>query len=234
MKIRILGTRGEIEPSAPYHARHSGVLVDGKILLDLGEREFLDRKPQAAFITHLHPDHAIFVRDRSVRADLPVYAPEARADGVRVRVVARPMTLGPYRITPIPTVHSKNVKSSAYLVRRGKRSLLYTGDLIWIPRRHRRLLGRPDLVITEASFLREGGAVRRDAETGQVVGHTGVPNLVHFFRGFTRHILLVHFGAWFYADMKTARRQLRALGRQHGVEVHVGYDGMEMSLGQLD
>ena len=234
MRIRVLGTRGEIEPSAPYHARHSGVLLDDTILLDLGEREFLDYEPRAALITHLHPDHAFFVRDRSATVAMPVYAPEARSDGVRVRAVAGEMTLHRHRVTAIPTVHSLKVKSCAYRIEKGGRSLLYTGDLLWIARRYRVLVGRPDLVITEASFMREGGAVRRDAETGQVFGHTGVPNLVRFFSGYTKHMLLVHFGAWFYDDMKGARRELRALGREHGVSVRVGYEGMELDLDHLD
>jgi glyoxylase-like metal-dependent hydrolase (beta-lactamase superfamily II) len=62
MNIKILGTRGEIKVSAPYHSRHSGVLIDNTLLLDCGEPEFLDYKPQAILITHLHPDHAFFVR----------------------------------------------------------------------------------------------------------------------------------------------------------------------------
>ena len=69
MKITILGTRGEIEPTAPYHARHSGLLVDDTLMFDLGEQEFLAYKPSYIFITHLHPDHAYFVRDSRLDLD---------------------------------------------------------------------------------------------------------------------------------------------------------------------
>jgi hypothetical protein len=41
MRLKILGTRGNILPSAPRYARHSGILVDSRILLDLGEATFL-------------------------------------------------------------------------------------------------------------------------------------------------------------------------------------------------
>jgi hypothetical protein len=52
MRLTILGTRGNILPSAPGYARHSGILVDARILLDLGEAEYLrhgrrDRPPGA-------------------------------------------------------------------------------------------------------------------------------------------------------------------------------------------
>ncbi len=36
MEIRVPRTRGEIQSSLPYHSKHSGVLVDKTLLLDLG------------------------------------------------------------------------------------------------------------------------------------------------------------------------------------------------------
>jgi hypothetical protein len=41
MKIKILGTRGDIKAAKPYHAKHSGVLVDNTLLFDLGKRQYL-------------------------------------------------------------------------------------------------------------------------------------------------------------------------------------------------
>jgi hypothetical protein len=75
--------------------------------------------------------------------------------------------------------------------------------------------------------------VRKDKLTGRPYGHTGVPDLIALFKDFTRHILLVHFGAWFYTHIPRARRQLRAIGRENGVDVHVGYDGMTLDLAAL-
>ena len=76
--MTILGTRGEIEASAPYHARHSGILIDDTLLFDLGEKEFLDYNPSYIFITHLHPDHAYFVRSGTSipETNAIIYAPE--------------------------------------------------------------------------------------------------------------------------------------------------------------
>ncbi len=39
MKIKILGTRGKIEPQAKNHINHTGFLLDDKILIDVGRRE---------------------------------------------------------------------------------------------------------------------------------------------------------------------------------------------------
>ena len=85
MKIRVLGARGEIDESSPRHARHSGLLLDGRLLFDLGEREFLENKPRLVFITHLHPDHAFFVR-RPAPLGVPVYAPETLAAAPEVKL----------------------------------------------------------------------------------------------------------------------------------------------------
>ncbi|MEN6311400.1 MAG: MBL fold metallo-hydrolase [Acidobacteriota bacterium] len=232
MKIKVLGTRGEVEESAPRHSRHSGLLVDGRLLLDLGEREFLETGARRVFITHLHPDHAFFVRSPGPLG-VPVYAPETR-DGVpELRLFPGEMAYGGYRIRAVPTDHSLKVKSTAYLVEKGGRRLLYTGDMFWINKEYRPLLGRLDLVVTEASFLVRGGMIRRDRAAGRAFGHAGVPNLIELFRVHTSNILFVHFGSWFYADARASRRKLEALGRQNGVAVRVGYDGYELDLGEL-
>jgi hypothetical protein len=64
--------------------------------------------------------------------------------------------------------------------------------------RYQRRLRQLDLVVTDGSYLRRGGLVRVDAETGVRFGHAGVPDLVELFRRFTRRIVITHFGSWFY------------------------------------
>jgi glyoxylase-like metal-dependent hydrolase (beta-lactamase superfamily II) len=232
MRIKVLGTRGEVEPSVPYHSKHSGVLVDGTVLLDLGEREFLDCEPRGIFVTHLHPDHAFFVTEPA-EIDIPIYAPERSKNATNVRVIESTVQFASYRVMPIPTHHSKKVKSVAYLVDSGEQKLLYTGDIIWINKEYHHLFADLALVITEASFVRKGGMIRKDKDTGQIYGHNGVPNLIDLFKPFTRHILLVHFGNWFFRGVGPARKKLNELGKSSGVNIHVGYDGMELDLKEL-
>ncbi|HVP90127.1 MAG TPA: MBL fold metallo-hydrolase [Terriglobales bacterium] len=232
MTVKVLGTRGEIEESAPRHSRHSGLLVDGRLLFDLGEPEFLGTKPERVFLTHLHPDHAFFVRAPAPLGRI-IYAPETRAGVPELRLFPGRVRWRGYVIRAVPTDHSLKVKSTAYVVEKGGQRLLYTGDMFWINKAYQPLLGRLDLVVTEASFVRRGGMIRRDRATGAAYGHAGVPNLVELFARFTRHILLVHFGSWFYADTRAALRMLRALGKENGVDVRAGYDGYELDLGDL-
>jgi len=232
MKIRVLGTRGEIEPSLPYHSRHSGVLLDSLLLLDLGEQEFLEYNPSAVLVTHLHPDHAFFIT-HPASLDVPVYAPQP--DGLSIIPVSAGETfrLGAHQITPVPTHHSLKVDSMAYVIAHGGQKLLYTGDMIWINKEYHHLLNDLDLVITEGSYLRKGGMVRRDKATGRLWGHTGIPDLVRLFKTFTSNILLTHFGKWFFKDTRTARRKLADLAKQNGVNLMVGYDGLELDISSL-
>jgi ribonuclease BN (tRNA processing enzyme) len=232
MKIRILGTRGEIDTTAPRHRYHSGILIDEKILFDLGEPQFLAINPSCIFITHLHPDHAFFVT-RPFPVGPPVYAPEPFRDSVTVTALRGPLTTGPYVITPIPTLHSNRVHSSAYLVTKSSESVLYTGDMIRIDEKYQHLIKKVDLVITDGSYFRKGGMVRRDPKTGAPFGHAGIHELISLFSSCTKHILFVHFGSWFYKDVRAARRKLKRVGRESGVTVHVGYDGMELGTENL-
>lgn len=229
VRIRILGTRGEIEETAPYHSRHSGVLLDGRLLLDLGEPEFLDARPEAVLITHLHPDHAYFVRAGTAPppAGVPIFAPESRP-GFALTVLDGPAVIAGYEVRPIPTHHSLKVASQAYLVSDGAAKILYTGDMIWINKDYHPLFEGLDLVITEASFIRPGGLVKKDPATGKIYGHRGVPDLVHLFKPYCRRIVLVHFGAWFYKDVRAARREVRRLGRENGVVLEAARDGREI------
>ena len=88
MRLRILGTRGNIEVSVPRHLQHSGILIDTGLLLDIGEREYLNYRPQWIFVTHLHSDHMALQP-----GDIPkgvLYVPEIY---IRMKRVLRPVVV---------------------------------------------------------------------------------------------------------------------------------------------
>jgi ribonuclease BN (tRNA processing enzyme) len=231
MKIRVLGTRGEIEEEAPRHRMHSGVLIDETLLLDLGEKEFLDFSPSAVLITHLHPDHAFFVR-KPASVEVLLYAPEPY-NSMNILVPDEEFRVGEYTIRAIPTHHSKLVRSVAYRVEKDGQKFLYTGDIIWVDKKYHHLLGDLDLVITDGSYYRKGGMIRKDEKTGQIFGHNGIPDLIQLFSEYTRYILLVHFGSWFFSDIEGSEKKLRELGDSMGMKVMTGYEGMEIDLAEI-
>lgn len=214
------------------HANHSGVLIDDKILLDVGEKTFLDYHPEYIFVTHLHPDHACFVRNHE-DIDFPIYAPEGYKGPANVMAVSQTMTLGQYKITPVPTHHSKLVKSLAYIVEKGSEKLIYTGDVVWIDKEYHSLFAGAGLAITDGSYIRKGGLIIKDKETGQLYGHTGIPNLINMFKEYTRRILFVHFGGWFFESPEQSIEKLKDIGRENHVNIIAGQDGVEIELSSL-
>jgi ribonuclease BN (tRNA processing enzyme) len=223
MRLKILGTRGNIAPSAPHYTRHSGILVDGRILLDLGETTYLRYRPAQVFITHLHPDHAAFPRS-DVLTDAEIYLPEPARTLPTGRVISRPVQSGPYRIVPVPTVHSPRMRSAGYVIERAARRVFYSSDLVAIEPRYHRRLRRLDMVITDGSYGRRGGLVRTDPVSGRPFGHAGIPELIEFFSRFTSRIVITHFGSWFYRDIPASIRRIAALGR--GVRTSAARDGL--------
>ena len=150
-----------------------------------------------------------------------VYAPESRAGFPEIlSFPPGEMSFRGFSIRAVPTHHSLKAESSAYLVQKGSRRILYTGDMFWISKEYHPLLEGLDLVVTEASFLRKGGMIRRDRAAGAAYGHAGVPDLIDFFRKFTATILFMHYGSWFYGDARKSRWMLAALGKQKGVRVY--------------
>jgi L-ascorbate metabolism protein UlaG (beta-lactamase superfamily) len=227
MRIEILGTRGDIPASAPGYARHAGVLVDESILLDLGEAAYLRRKPRVIFVTHLHPDHAAFLRT-SMTIDAPLFVPERIRTCPTARTITKPVSVGPWRVIPVPTLHSHRVRSLGYIVEKGGVRFFYSSDLIAIHRRYYSRLGQLDLVITDGSFMRRGGLVRIDQRTGRAFGHAGIPDLVELFSRFTRRIVVMHFGSWFYESIPASVRRISAYS--DGVRVIAARDGTIINL----
>ena len=102
--------------------------------------------------------------------------------------------------------------------------------MIWIKKTYHHFLKNLDAVITEGSFIKKGGMVRRGKTTRRIFGHNGIPDLIKFFSKFTKQIILVHFGSWFYKDADGAKKKIKKLGKIYETEMNIGYDGMKTSI----
>ena len=87
-------------------------------------------------------------------------------------------------------------------------------------------------MITEGSFVRSKGLIRKDTKTGLPIGHNGIPDLVRFFSRYTNRIVITHFVRWFFKDIPHARQKIESFGNR--VKVMAAYDGavFDGSLGQ--
>jgi hypothetical protein len=218
MKIEMLGTRGNVDVSAKGYERQSGIFIDDRILLDLGEKEYLNLHPDYIFISHLHPDHAVFEQEDLPPISIPVYAPESSSQQ-QVTILSDSVTVDSYMVTPFPTIHSTRVKSMALLVRK-ESSVFYTSDVMEvIPE----LEDPVDVVIIDGSFMRRGGLIRR-SDSGKRFGHTGISDLVQTYAAYTDYFLVTHFGTWFYRDIEQSIDTIESLG--NGTTVRAAHDGM--------
>jgi hypothetical protein len=76
-------------------------------------------------------------------------------------------------------------------------------------------------------------ASREESLLNEPFGHTGIPNLIRLFAPYTKHIVFVHFGSWFYkAGAEAAKSLIKGYGREHGVLATVGHDGMVLMVGK--
>src|ERR687888_2154341 len=143
MRLRFLGTRGEIEARTRRHRRHSSLLVGyggREVMIDCGLdwRDRLGRLlPRAIVLTHAHPDHAAGLRDG---APCPVFATEVTWDALRRYPVAerevvkprRPFVIAGLAFEAFAVEHSLRAPAVGYRISAGKASIFYAPDVLSI------------------------------------------------------------------------------------------------------
>ena len=228
MKIKILGTRGKIEPQAKDHVNHTGYLLDDKILIDVGEEKYMNYKPEAVVFTHFHPDHAFFVPEKQkFTPEIPLFGPEAHELIPALKIISGSFEVGGYRFTPVPVIHALRLKSLGYVIQKGQKKLFITGDVAWIEKAQLAEIADLDLVITEATFIHKGGRINRKKD--RIFGHTGVPDLIRLLSPLTKRIAFCHYGEWFFENKpEESKRKIKAM--EEDVELIPAHDGLELEI----
>ena len=229
MKLKILGTRGKIEPSAPNHKNHTGFLLDDNILIDVGEPKYMNHDPQAVVFTHFHPDHAFFVAEKEKFAPrIPLFGPEPQEFIPGLRIISEKFSIGEYSFSPVPVIHALRLKSLGYIIQKDQKKIFITGDVAWIEKANLEQLPKLDLVVTEATFINKGGRINRKKD--KIFGHTGVPDLIRLLSPLTDKIVFTHYGNWFFEDVEQSLQKIRALKEDDGPELIPAHDGMEIEI----
>lgn len=229
MKLKILGTRGKIKPAAPNYHNHTGFLLDNKILIDVGEPEYMDHNPEAIFFTHFHPDHAFFVAEKELfTPKIPLYGPEPQELIPNLQVIQGEFSIGEYDFTPVPVIHALRLKSLGYIIQKKEKRIFITGDVAWIEKANLENLPPLDLVVTEATFINKGGRINRKKE--KIFGHTGVPNLIRLLSPLTKKLVFTHYGNWFFEDVEESLKKIKSLEIQEGPEIVPAHDGLEIEI----
>lgn len=240
MRIRFLGTRGEIEARTARHGMHSAFLLLHKrrrIMVECGadwQGRLGEVRPHAIVISHAHPDHAWGIR---AGAPCPVYAsPLAWMDlwkypvaDKRVVQPREPVEIEGVTFEAFPVEHSTRCPAVGYRITAGGASLFYSGDVVYIYERAAALSG-VGLYIGDGATLSRS-LVRKRAD--RLVGHAAIKTQLGWCRksGIPRAIF-THVGSRIVeADDRSVEEAISRLGVEHGVKAGAAFDGMEIRVG---
>lgn len=182
MLLRFHGTKGYVEAKSRTHSGHSAFTIEAagfRLLCDFGENRrgrLASIAPDAIFISHAHPDHAWGL---SEGAAMTVFASEATHELLRdypltrrsILVPGRPETVGPFRLTAFPVLHSVRCPCVAARIETPDGVVVYSGDLI--------SFDSPDEALADALvYVGDGSTLTeslvRRHPSGVLVGHTTV------------------------------------------------------------
>ncbi|MGH7481424.1 MAG: MBL fold metallo-hydrolase [Longimicrobiales bacterium] len=239
MKLRFLGTRGEIEPRTAAHAMHTSLEIGyrgRRVMIDAGQdwRGRLDElRPQAIVITHAHPDHAWGLKDG---APCAVWAPREvwralERYPIRDRHTIEPRTRFHARgieFEAFPVEHSIRAPAVGYRISAGRVTIFYAPDLVYIQDRADALRG-VDVYVGDGATL-ERSFVRRRGE--RLLGHAPVRTQLGWCakEGVPRAVI-THCGSEIVTgDPAEIDARLQALASERGVQAEIAVDGFELVL----
>ena len=99
--------------------------------------------------------------------------------------------------------------------------------MAWIEKSDLEKVGKVDLIVTEATFLKKGGRINRKRD--RIFGHTGIPDLIRLLGPHSPRIVFTHFGEWFYEELEKGPDKIKKLQRD-GLELIPAHDGFTIEV----
>ena len=239
MKLKFLGTRGEIEKRTRRHRMHTSLMVSyraANVMIDCGLDwlgKFGRLHPKAIVLTHAHPDHAWGLRDG---APCPVHAPQKTWQSLtRCRIEDRhlikertPTKICGITFEAFSVEHSILAPAVGYRLSAGRACIFYVPDLVFI-HDHTAALKNVQVYIGDGATVTRS-FIRKRGET--LIGHSPIRTQLTWCEkeGVPRAII-THCGSEIVTgDEDKLSAKLRAMASERGVDVRIAYDGMKLKL----
>jgi phosphoribosyl 1,2-cyclic phosphodiesterase len=238
VRLRFVGTRGEIEARTARHHRHSSLLVayrGRELMVDCGLdwRGELGRfRPGAIVLTHAHPDHVGGLRDG---APCPVYATEVAWEAIRrfriqqreVVKPRRPFRVGSIQLEAFSVEHSLRAPAVGYRIETRKAAIFYAPDLVAIVDEDQALAG-VDVYVGDGAAVTRSIVRRRD---GNAIGHASIRAQLDWCAAArVPRAVFTHCGSEIVKGDQVVVDRVEALGRERSVRAEIAYDGFELVL----
>jgi ribonuclease BN (tRNA processing enzyme) len=231
IKLKFLGTKGEIEEETPVHRFHSSMIIESggtKLLIDYGllrQHPLEETAPDAVLITHAHPDHYSWLK-QDAPSEISVYLTQVSLDYGKFRprnphVVTpmKPFKVGTFTCMAYDVIHSIRCPAVGWKLVVDGRTVVYNSDLVDIVEKEKVLTG-VDWYIGDGSAVRANLVRRRD---DILFGHTRIITQVHWCEKFgIKNMIFTHLGR------ETLREE--ANFKAEHPEVILAYDGLEMEI----
>ncbi len=239
MKLKFLGTRGEIEKRTRRHHMHTSLMISYRgadVMIDCGLDwlgKFEQLQPDAIVLTHAHPDHAWGLKNG---APCPVHAPQKTWETLTsCRVEDRylikertPTKICGVTFEAFAVEHSILAPAVGYRVKAGRACIFYVPDLIFIHDRTAALKNVQIYIGDGATVTRS--FIRRRGKT--LIGHAPVrTQLTWCKKEGVPQAIITHCGSEIVTgDERTLFANLRAMAADRSVEVRIAHDGMKLRL----
>lgn len=230
MKLKFLGTKGEIEESSPLHQYHSSLLVEEesfRLLIDHGiiSQPLAKINPSAILITHGHPDHFLWLKKDAEYQGKIYVTPETEKlskfkKNFEIIQKNQEFKIGPFWILAYPVVHSLRAPTVGFKVTCGDIAFVYNPDIVVME--DKKVLAGVGLYIGDGSSFKANLVRKKD---DQLFGHARMQTQINWCKEFKiSEVIFTHLGK---EPLEIGDQALEKLLAQEGMTILIANDGME-------